>query len=307
MRSKHLASWIAVAAVVVAGGLLAQQLCQIGNLSEPVVPVPGLIQGDEQVFAYLVHPVEQCPCSEGGAQIQEIRMWLQFEPWMIPQNFFVRAGLQRAEWNPDLDRWQPAGYYFEGITVPVEVFDPGLFLLNVPIPNARWMDIHEYYFLTINFRSPLESNLVGDGMDVPGVAYMSPDGGDSWIDLFGFDKTSGGTPIIWGDVLCGAMDPTTGTPVPEAGTRLQAPYPNPFNPSTTLAVVLAEAGPVRLTVHDSKGRLVRVLADETRPAGTWRYTWDGDDAAGQAQPAGLYFFRAETRAGVTSQKAALIK
>lgn len=306
MRTRHLVPWIAVLAVLVSGGLLAQQLCQIGNLNEPLFPVPNLIHGGEQVFAYLVHPIEQCPCSEGGVQIQEMRMWLHFDPWMIPQNFLVRAGLQRAQWNAALDRWEPAGYFFEGITVPVDVFDPELFLLNIPVPAARWMDVNEFYFLTVTFRSPLEANLVGDGYDIPGISYMSPDGGDTWIDLFGPDKTGGGTPIIWGDVLCGAMD-ATGAPVPDADSRLGAPYPNPFNPSTTLSVNLDSEGPIHLAVYDSKGRLVRVLADETRPAGDWPYTWDGRDAAGQAQPAGLYFFRAETRAGTWTRKAALIK
>lgn len=306
MRSRNLAPILAVLIVVAAGGLFAQQVCQIGNLNDPVLPVPNLIQGGEQTFAYLVHPVEQCPCSEGFVQIQNVSMWLQFEPWMIPMNFFVRAGIQRAAFDAAIDQWHPAGYYFEGITVPVEVFDPGLFLLNIPTPEARWMDVNEYYFLTVTFRSPLEANLAADGFDLPGISYMSPDGGETWIDLFGFDKTSGGTPIIWGDVLCGTMTPA-GAPVPEAGARLEAPYPNPFNPSTTLRLVLEQAGPVRLTVHDSKGRRVRTLADETRPAGTWSYTWDGKDDAGQAQPAGLYFFRAETRDGVQTQKAALIK
>ncbi len=293
--------------LALAAGLAAQQVCQVGNLEDPVPPVvPDLITGGDQVFAYLIHPVEQCGCSEGFVQFQEVRMWLQFEPWMIPQNFIVRAGLRPAIWNPNVDRWEPDGYFYESFDIPVEVFDPGPFVLSIPTEHARWINIDDFFFLTVTFLSPLEANLVGDGMDLPGITYMSPDGGNHWMDLWVPDKTSGGKPIIWGDVLCGAFD-TTDSPVPGSGAQLETPYPNPFNPSTTIALTLEQEGPVTLTVHDSRGHLVRELADETRPVGTWRYVWDGRDNSGRAVPAGTYFFRARTRTEVLQRKAVLIK
>lgn len=307
VRSPRTLILVTLAALATLGavGLLAQSVWQIGNLNDPVgLPVPNIVHG-EQTFAYLVHPAEQCNCTEGFVQLENTLFWLHFDPWMIPRNFEVRPGLRPAIWNPSIDRWVPGGYFYEGPSIVVDVADAGPFLLQVPSFNAPWMNIYEFYFLTLTFESPLEANLLGDGMDQPGIAYVSPNG-NFWIDLYGPDKTSGGKPIIWGDVLCGADDGSP-SPVPQAAPRLDPPYPNPFNPSTSLQLEMDQPGHVTLTVHDARGNLVAVLADENRGRGTWRFQWDGTDSHGRLSPAGLYFFRAETADGVTVHKAALVK
>ena len=296
---------VATLILIGAAGLMAQIVCQIGNLEEPIgPPIPGIVQG-EQVFAYLVHPIEQCNCADGFVQLQEIFMWLEFEPVVVPQNFMVRAGIRRAKYDAALDLWAPDSYFYESNVFPVEVMEPGPFILHAPAFNARWMDIQEYYFLTLAFETPVQANLLGDLNDQPGIAYISPDG-DNWFDLYGPEKTSGGKPIIWGDVLCGADDGAD-APLPEAKPGLEQPFPNPFNPGTKISLVMEQAGMVKLTIHDSRGHLVKVLAEEHRDKGTWQYEWDGTDARGQGSPAGLYFFRAETAGGVSVRKAALIK
>ncbi len=82
-------------------------------------------------------------------------------------------------------------------------------------------------------------------------------------------------------------------PVPAAATRLLPAAPNPFNPSTTVRYRLAAAGPVRVTVHALDGRLVRVLATGSRPAGDHAARWDGRDAHGAPAPSGRYVVRLE--------------
>ncbi|MFO7610090.1 MAG: right-handed parallel beta-helix repeat-containing protein, partial [Candidatus Krumholzibacteriia bacterium] len=72
-------------------------------------------------------------------------------------------------------------------------------------------------------------------------------------------------------------------------TRLDAARPNPFNPATTIGFALAAPGPARLLVYDARGRLVRVLLDEPRPAGPGAVTWDGRDGQGRTVGAGVYF------------------
>ena len=291
--------------LMIGTGLLAQVICQVGNLADPVFPpVTGVFQGD-QIFAYLIHPVEQCACTEEFVQFQNVKMWLEFDPSMVPVNFIVQPGLRPAVYDPSIDRWVPDGYFYEGPEFQFEVMEPGPFLLQVPALNARWINIHDFFFLTLTFETPFAANLLCDDQDMPGIAYVSADG-ELWFDLYVPDKTSGGKPIIWGDVLCGADD-GTGAPVPQAGPRLEQPYPNPFNPGTRVSLVLDRTGPVKLTVHDLGGHLVKVLADEQRDRGTWLYEWDGTDLRGRGAPAGLYFFRAETAGGVTVRKAALIK
>ena len=80
-------------------------------------------------------------------------------------------------------------------------------------------------------------------------------------------------------------------PAPAVPTRLAAAAPNPFNPATTVRYHLADAGPVRVTVHALDGRLVRVLATGSRPAGDHAVRWDGRDRAGAPAPSGRYVVR----------------
>lgn len=63
-------------------------------------------------------------------------------------------------------------------------------------------------------------------------------------------------------------------------------FPNPFNPTTTIEFALPRESRVSLKVYDTRGRLVRDLVDEVRPAGVHAVTFDGRDLA-----SGLYFYR----------------
>ncbi len=83
-----------------------------------------------------------------------------------------------------------------------------------------------------------------------------------------------------------------------AVTRLLAPYPNPFNPRTTVSFDLAVAGPVQVRIYGVDGRLVRTLVDEHVAAGRHEMIWTGDDDRGRATASGVYLLRM-TAAGVT--------
>jgi len=78
---------------------------------------------------------------------------------------------------------------------------------------------------------------------------------------------------------------------PPLTTALTSNYPNPFNPQTTIDFALAEAGVVELAVFDVRGRLIRELGLEYRPAGRYQVTWSGLDGAGHTVPSGTYFCR----------------
>jgi len=102
------------------------------------------------------------------------------------------------------------------------------------------------------------------------------------------------------------------SPVPDAqvatGLRLEANYPNPFNPSTQIALVLDKDQSVRLGVYNAAGRLVRQLHDGHLTAGRNEITWDGKDSRGQLAASGVYFARATGEAGETlSRRMTLVK
>lgn len=68
--------------------------------------------------------------------------------------------------------------------------------------------------------------------------------------------------------------------------RLEQNYPNPFNPSTTIRYTVAQASPVRLEVFDLLGRLVAVLVDELKTAGSHEVVFDASGL-----PSGAYLYK----------------
>ena len=80
--------------------------------------------------------------------------------------------------------------------------------------------------------------------------------------------------------------------------------PNPARGGATLRYELTAAGPVRLSVRDRSGRLVRELVDAMQGPGTHAARWDGRDQAGRAVAPGVYF--AGLAAGGADSRAKLV-
>lgn len=94
---------------------------------------------------------------------------------------------------------------------------------------------------------------------------------------------------------------------PPATGRTVVIYPNPFNPGTTLAYAVEHAGPVRLTVYDVTGAVVRVIEDAQRSPGAYVARWDGTTASGAPAPSGVYFCRLDTPRSSTTCKMVLAR
>jgi hypothetical protein len=60
---------------------------------------------------------------------------------------------------------------------------------------------------------------------------------------------------------------TPAPPGPGVALELAQNDPNPFRGATTIRYRLPQAGPVRLTLYDARGRRVAALVDDVRPAG----------------------------------------
>ena len=90
------------------------------------------------------------------------------------------------------------------------------------------------------------------------------------------------------------------------GIALQA-FPNPFNPSLTVAFALDSARQVDLAVYDVAGRRVADLHHGRLPAGPQRFVWNGRDAAGREVPSGVYLVRISDGAAVNMKKVVLAK
>jgi hypothetical protein len=86
-------------------------------------------------------------------------------------------------------------------------------------------------------------------------------------------------------------------------------YPNPFNPSTTLAYALPITASVTLRVYNVLGQSVRtLLLNKRQAAGRYTLVWDGKDETGRSAASGVYIYRLTTDAGVhLARKMTLIK
>jgi hypothetical protein len=87
-------------------------------------------------------------------------------------------------------------------------------------------------------------------------------------------------------------------------------FPNPFSPQLRAATVrfaMGAVGPVRVTVRDVSGRMVRRLIDGVVGAGQRSVTWDGRDDAGRLLPPGVYFCSVESSASRSTRRIAMLR
>ncbi len=89
--------------------------------------------------------------------------------------------------------------------------------------------------------------------------------------------------------------------------NLYANYPNPFNPSTTIAFDLPEDGAVHLKIYDVQGKLVRTLVNHTLAQGAHRVLWDGRNNAGRQVTSGVYLYSIESGHFSAVRKMILLK
>jgi hypothetical protein len=84
-------------------------------------------------------------------------------------------------------------------------------------------------------------------------------------------------------------------------------YPNPFNPTTTIAYDLPLDGTVRLVIYDVMGREVTRLVNGFTPAGYHSVRWDARNKLGENVSAGVYFYHLQSGNYVKTQKMVLLK
>jgi hypothetical protein len=92
------------------------------------------------------------------------------------------------------------------------------------------------------------------------------------------------------------------------GLRFEGNFPNPFNPSTEIALAVDQTENIQLDVYDVAGRLVRKLHDGVLTQGPHRITWDGRNDSGALAASGVYFAQVRDREGQSaSHRMMLVK
>lgn len=123
----------------------------------------------------------------------------------------------------------------------------------------------------------------------------------------GGDFTQAGGKSSFGVAQWNGLSPGS---VPGQAPRaaMSAARPSPFRTSTTLPFSVAKSGRVRITVHDTSGRIVATLEDAVLDPGDHTTHWNGRDGSGHRVASGVYFVRAEMPGGTHhTRKVALLR
>ncbi len=81
-------------------------------------------------------------------------------------------------------------------------------------------------------------------------------------------------------------------------------FPNPFNPTTTIAFSIPTDSRVTLDVFNIRGQKVRTLLDERMERGEHSVQWTGDDDNGKPCSSGVYLYR--MKAGETTKTSRML-
>ena len=129
-----------------------------------------------------------------------------------------------------------------------------------------------------------------------------------YVGAFGRDNWAAGWTALadagyFGNIATGqTVDVEDGFSELPLQVELAQNFPNPFNPTTTIAFRLQTTTDVRLSVHDVLGREIAVLVDGIQPAGTFQAQFDASNLA-----SGMYIYRLQTAAGTVSKTMTLLK
>ncbi len=146
------------------------------------------------------------------------------------------------------------------------------------------------------------------------MTWVAPASGTGAVFLHGMANAANGNGSTSGDYIYSMMielsESATDAGAAPLAAVLKPNFPNPFNPKTSLSFALEQEAMIKLSIHDSNGRLVKVLMAGLMGTGDHSVEWDGRDEAGRSSASGTYFARLQGEGGQdldTAHKMTLLK
>lgn len=252
----------------VVDGMLAKSVRTMSRPETTTIPLPAMRAGERVAIPLFVEPT-----FTGAVDLRSLAFRIEADfsaidiESAVPAAWFDGSGLLRmVRKEADLDRYAAA--FSRTASMGAVSGDGAAVVLTVRAKTDLALD---QAMLTIA-RSAIG---VGEERALPAMLYV-PDGTITAIE-------------------------EPGEAAPDR-TRLEANFPNPFNPSTVIAWQLAVGGNVRLAVYDVLGREIAVLVDAELPAGSHTATFDATGLS-----SGLYLYRLETGTLTLTRTMTLVK
>ena len=232
-----------------------------------------------------------------------------------PQNSGTTAGFTRVFMLDKNDGWivgWDSSPNYEGI------------ILKTNDAGNRW--IRQETSQTVKGLNDVSFTDVNNGIAV-GTSWMNAnsalilrtsDGGDNWVvqsipadcKLNGISLTETNTLIVVGtnnDYSGGIILRTTKGSVTfveeqvinetPTGFLLAQNYPNPFSTNTKIKYSVSKSSKVLLKVFDIHGKVIDILVNDEKPAGTYEVTWHAGNL-----PGGVYFYQLNSGGLIETRK-----
>ncbi len=88
---------------------------------------------------------------------------------------------------------------------------------------------------------------------------------------------------------------------------LEANYPNPFNPSTTIKYHIAQTGNTSIKIYNLRGEEIKALFNESQASGAYAVIWNGTNNSGEAVASGVYIVTLKSGDFIQSRRVTLLK
>ena len=89
--------------------------------------------------------------------------------------------------------------------------------------------------------------------------------------------------------------------------KLGNPYPNPFNPTTNIDLIIEKTGKASISIVDILGRQVANIYEGVLVDGRYKYSWNGTNSLGSVLGSGTYFMVVKFDEEVQIQKLLMLK
>lgn len=164
--------------------------------------------------------------------------------------------------------------------------------------TERIIQFHNFGKWTNSDKTITKLDSLGNIIEIISQLYNSPP--PTWKNavrwVYGYKKVGIHTPVF-------ATNNKEVEPPKEAQQfHLSHNFPNPFNATTQIQYTVPHRALVTLIVYDILGKEISVLVDETKDAGNYTVTWNGQNVA-----SGAYFYRMVSEGFAETGKMCLVK